>query len=313
MNSYFSHDSDARNDEKIIKLRMKYGAEGYGIYFMILERLRSSKEYMSTTDYNTLAYDFRVDAAKVKSIVEDFGLFAFTENSECFYSDSFMNRMAIKDGKSKKRAEAGKKGAAKRWNDKKAALPINNNSNAIAKPSNKDSNAIAMPSKNIASKVKESKVNKSNKEHSPANAEPPVPNFNYSAVIEYLNRKSGKHFRDTPTNRKLIRSRLDEGFSAKEIAQAIDNVVLAWLHNPEMVRYIQPSTIFRASKFEGYVNSPPYAKSGSRQSQRETLPDWAQPGYESEEQKMTPEEVATVKARIDNLKKKQEGIGHESD
>ena len=39
--SYFSHDSNARNDEKILAVRMKYGAEGYGIYFMILERLET--------------------------------------------------------------------------------------------------------------------------------------------------------------------------------------------------------------------------------------------------------------------------------
>lgn len=34
MNSYFPHDSNARNDAKILKVRMKYGAEGYGVYFM---------------------------------------------------------------------------------------------------------------------------------------------------------------------------------------------------------------------------------------------------------------------------------------
>jgi len=31
---YFSHDSNARQDEKIIKLRMKLGWEGYGLYWL---------------------------------------------------------------------------------------------------------------------------------------------------------------------------------------------------------------------------------------------------------------------------------------
>ena len=34
--NYFSHDSNARNDEKVIRLRMKHGAAGYGVYFMLL-------------------------------------------------------------------------------------------------------------------------------------------------------------------------------------------------------------------------------------------------------------------------------------
>ncbi|WP_251849548.1 Lin1244/Lin1753 domain-containing protein [Enterococcus hirae] len=158
--SYFPHDSNARNSDKLIPVRMKYGAEGYGIYFMILERLREEKNYMSIKDYNTLAFDLRVDTSKIKAIVEDFGLFAFTENGECFYSEGFNKRMEIKDAKSKKRSEAGKKGASKRWQK---------NSNAIAMPSNENSktenaNAIATEknskeSKGKETKEKESKVN----------------------------------------------------------------------------------------------------------------------------------------------------------
>lgn len=90
---FFSHDSNARNDDKIIALRMKLKAEGYGIYFMILERLRDSADYMSIKDYNMLAFDFRVSSDTVKSVVEDFGLFQFTDDGKRFYSESFKRRM----------------------------------------------------------------------------------------------------------------------------------------------------------------------------------------------------------------------------
>lgn len=160
MNSYFSHDSNARNSDKLLPVRMKYGAEGYGIYFMLLERLRDEPTYMSIKDYNTLAFDLRVDAQKIKSVIEDFGLFTFTDDGKCFYSEGFMKRMEIKDSKTKARSKAGKKGAEKRWNEQK-------NSNAIAKPLNKDSKAITMPYQNDGkeSKVKETKVNKSKVNH----------------------------------------------------------------------------------------------------------------------------------------------------
>ena len=118
MTNYFSHDANARNDAKIVNLRMALGAEGYGIYFMLLERMREDANYMSVKDYNMIAFDLRVDASKVKKVVEGFGLFAFTEDGECFYSDSFLRRMDMKDEKRRRRSEAGKRGAKQRWGDK---------------------------------------------------------------------------------------------------------------------------------------------------------------------------------------------------
>lgn len=113
--NYFSHDSNARNDEKLVRLRMKQGAAGYGVYFMILERLREESDYMSVKDYNMIAFDLRVDAAIVKSVVEDFGLFTFTENGKCFYSESFTRRMDVKDALHRQRSESGKIGMKNRW------------------------------------------------------------------------------------------------------------------------------------------------------------------------------------------------------
>ena len=120
---FFSHDSNARNDDKIIALRMRLKAEGYGIYFMILERLRDSSDYMSIKDYNMLAFDFRVSADTVKSVVEDFGLFSFTEDGKRFYSESFLKRMKQKDEKSEKARES----ANKRWEEHKQECERNAN------------------------------------------------------------------------------------------------------------------------------------------------------------------------------------------
>lgn len=114
--NFFPHDSNARNDEKIIRLRMKHGAAGYGVYFMLLERLRDEADYSIASDYDMLAFDLHVEPALVKSVVEDFDLFQFDISSK-FFSDSFMERMQSMDERSKKLSEAGKKGSHKRWND----------------------------------------------------------------------------------------------------------------------------------------------------------------------------------------------------
>lgn len=141
---YFSHDSNARNDEKILAVRMKHKAAGYGVFFMILERLRESKDYQSIKDYNVLAFDFRVESAMVKSIIEDFGLFDFSEDGKFFFSKSLNSRMDLKDNISEKRREA----ANKRWskNEQQNLSESEIDANAMQKQCNKR-------------KGKESKVN----------------------------------------------------------------------------------------------------------------------------------------------------------
>lgn len=156
MRSYFSHDSNARNSDKLMKVRMKLGAEGYGIFFMLIERLREEEGYKSTIDYNTLAFDLRVEPEKVKQVVENYDLFKFTEDGKYFYSDSFNERMETMDAKRKKRAEAGKKGAEKRWKNRQ------NDSNAIAMPkqSQCDTNGELMAFDGNKIKLNKIKLNK---------------------------------------------------------------------------------------------------------------------------------------------------------
>lgn len=161
--AYFSHDANARNDSKVLRLRMKHGAAGYGVYFMLLERLRDEQDYVSVKDYNMIAFDLRVDAGLIKSVVEDFGLFAFTEGGECFYSESFNRRMSIKDEVKNVRSEAGRRGAEKRWGSKKNAVEIAENGKTMANAMANDSKTMANAIKNYG---KESKVKKEKKKES---------------------------------------------------------------------------------------------------------------------------------------------------
>lgn len=158
MNNYFPHDSNARNSDRLIPLRSRFGAEGYGIYFMLLERLRDEPDYTSVRDYNMLAFDLRADAGRVKSVIEDFGLFAFTEDGKCFYSESLLRRMKVKDEKSSKARVAAKA----RWNGKKPEKAPGDAENASAADSSceriqKECTRIADAPQIDASKVKESK------------------------------------------------------------------------------------------------------------------------------------------------------------
>lgn len=112
--NYFSHDSNARNDERIIRLRMKHGAAGYGVFFMLLELLRNAKGYMCATDYKAISYELSVDAALVRAVVEDFNLFLFTNDHSFFFSSSLLQNMKRKDEVSRARSAAGKRGGRPR-------------------------------------------------------------------------------------------------------------------------------------------------------------------------------------------------------
>jgi len=150
---YFSHDGGARNDDKMIAVRMKHKAEGYAVYFMILEKMLESSDYILLKDYNVLAFDFRVGSDLVKSIVEDFGLFEFTEDNKSFFSKSFLDRMKPLEVIRGKRREAGKKTAEKR--------KIQQNSTSVEQVLNESSTSVHVLL--TENSTKESKVNNNTK------------------------------------------------------------------------------------------------------------------------------------------------------
>jgi len=93
--------------------------------------------------------------------------------------------------------------------------------------------------------------------------------YPYKEVIDYLNAKSGKGFKDkSKDTRKHIAARFNEGYSLDDFRKVIDNKVQEWNVDPErgerdMRQYIRPSTLF-GPKFESYLNQQPVAKSQSK-------------------------------------------------
>lgn len=117
--SYFSHDSNARNSKKLLRLRKKHGAAGYGVYFMLIERLTEEPDFTSDLDYDMLAFDLHVKRDLIRSVVENFDLFEIFEgqgstvNKQKFRSSGLMERMELRAI----RSAAGRRGAANRWNN----------------------------------------------------------------------------------------------------------------------------------------------------------------------------------------------------
>ena len=79
----------------------------------------------------------------------------------------------------------------------------------------------------------------------------------YAGIIDYLNKATGKSFRNVETNKKLIRARWHEGNRLDNFKKVIDIKVID-AENPDSYfdgKYLQPSTLF-GNKFDQYLNQP---------------------------------------------------------
>ena len=71
---WFKHDSDAGNDAKLRKLRLKYGAQGYGIYWYCLELIARNVEKHNLTfelehDAELIGDDFKLSGEFVQEMM----------------------------------------------------------------------------------------------------------------------------------------------------------------------------------------------------------------------------------------------------
>ena len=75
-----------------------------------------------------------------------------------------------------------------------------------------------------------------------------------SEIIDYLNQKTGKHFRKSIANTtRSINARIKEGFTVDDFQSVIDKKVIEWGKDERMKQYLRPQTLF-GTKFESYLN-----------------------------------------------------------
>lgn len=74
-------------------------------------------------------------------------------------------------------------------------------------------------------------------------------------VIGHLNERTGKNYKaSSRANIEILYARFKEGFTVSDCKAAIDNQARAWMGTDSEI-YLRPSTLFRASKLDGYVNN----------------------------------------------------------
>ena len=106
---YLQHDASATENIRIARMVFAEKAEGYGIYWMLIEHLRKQDLYKSSMEYvEILSHKVNTSVEKIERIITKYQLFHM-ENGE-FYSTGLCERMEKLDETRRKRVINGKKG-----------------------------------------------------------------------------------------------------------------------------------------------------------------------------------------------------------
>ena len=112
---YFPHYANSRNEDNMIRLRLAHGVAGYGVYHMLLERLRMSDGYKCDLDYEILSWDLACDTDLIRSVIYDFGLFEIVDDGQRFCSIELNAYMQLMEEKKRERQERARAAAQARW------------------------------------------------------------------------------------------------------------------------------------------------------------------------------------------------------
>ena len=103
---WFKHFSNAHNDNALNKVRMRYGAEGYAIYWYCLELIAGDLEgenasFELSHDAEVIGYNLKVDQLKVQEIMNfmvDLNLFESSNNKiTCLKMAKFLEKKSTRN------------------------------------------------------------------------------------------------------------------------------------------------------------------------------------------------------------------------
>ena len=246
---------DFLTDEKL----MECSAASTGVYIRIMCIMHKSDEYgtillkqkdkQSTNQINNFALKLAKFMPYNLSIITDSLNELLDEKVLSIDGDKLIQKRMVKDGDvSDKRASAGSKGGTislgkKEIKPKKFAQA---KSKANSEYENEYENDIAIKNKN---ETKDQKLEKKSIE-----------------VLNYLNQQANRKFRvNVKSNLSNIKARLSDGNDIQTLFDIIDMKCYEWLNDAKMCEYLQPDTLFNATKFEKYLEQLTRAKSNPEQ------------------------------------------------
>lgn len=273
---YFPHYVGDSKTKSILK--SKYGSDGYSTWFQLLEILCKSKEhYFDCRDewgYEWILSEIGIDKNTFENIMDFLARFEKIDpelwQNKIIWCQNLVNNLErVYD---KRVSEI----------PRKPLFLIRKCEDSTISGAEIDKTGAEMTQSTVQySKGKESRVEDSTAKHSEGNSDGRVSEIiPYDEIITDLNDKSGKSYRsNTETTRELIRARWKEGFRLEDFQKVHTNQAAKWKGDPERDQYLRPATLYRASKFEGYLNGQIFLsdkKTVSKSTERtmNTIQEW---------------------------------------
>ena len=143
---YIPHEVSMRNTTEVMNLIEKEGMAGYGIYWALMEYLRTQDDYTGDVRVlRTLARQFKTKLCKVESVLYNYGLFTLTDFTfRSIKLDAMMRPLE----------------------NKRKAMEKQNESKPKAERNQDDCKTLKTNDSVVLSKVKESKVKESKEKES---------------------------------------------------------------------------------------------------------------------------------------------------
>jgi len=118
-----------------------------------------------------------------------------------------------------------------------------------------DDNQVTIAGQSSDNRVTTNKNDKNEKKKDILSGKPDSKEpIDFKKFIQWFNQKTGKRFKDVESNRKIIRTRIKEGYTKQDLALVTEFKVKQWKDDPKMNQYLRITTIFAPGHFANYLN-----------------------------------------------------------
>ena len=159
---YIPHDVSMRSNAEVFNMVEAEGAAGYGLYWGILEYLRSQNNYQGDIRaIKGIARQLKCRIDKAIRVLENYGLFVI-ENTTFYSTDLIEKMQPLEKKRAQKRTTQSNESVSQNEQTlSEKSISLSANEESLSKPS---CNSLEIKQSSSLSKVKESKVSSSSKE-----------------------------------------------------------------------------------------------------------------------------------------------------
>jgi len=239
--------TDAHDGNDLTKVRVKYGADGYAVYWYCLELIAGDLGHTDQItfelkhDAEVIGHNLKIDTLRVEEIMRYMVSLGLFENSSgtvtCLKLAKYLDKKTTRNERIHAIIDAASSlSPTVPECPGLSTLDIDTDIDTEKKTTLSGLQPDASP------------IRKKNGHHYLATAR---------SLLAFLNEKTGRNYKPVDINLSMIVARLKEGHTERECKLVILRKFHDWGTDEKMAEYLRPATLFNATKFNQYVGEIP--------------------------------------------------------